>query len=178
MALDRTHPQHFAPESQQGGPSFDTLGGAVQHPGTIRPGEPEGQMVLHHETNRRVGVTQDTASDKFAVHSLPVLDLQAHQLLPADPNRKIARIAVVEVNQSYGIYIGTLASISNFAGNQTALVSSPPPGCYLIGAQSIPSSYQYTSKAPLYFCAATNVDPANEFVQCMVEMFNEGTPVT
>lgn len=173
---------HFAPEVL--GPSFDTTGGEVQQPGTLRRGEPEGHMQLIHEGHKPAGRVNSQASDKFAIRAFIVPDIQAHQLLPVDRSRKVARITVVNntATPALGIFIGSEADVMNFAGLQTAAPQFPP-NLYFVPSIAYainvaPPPVEFTSKGALWYCASENVGLGSYSVQMLVEHFEGGTPVT
>lgn len=172
----RDGPQpHFAPEVV--GPSFDTLGGEVQQPGTSRPGAPEGHMELHHEKRQPPGRVIDVGTDKFAVVSGMVDQAKAYQLLPANQFRRSAVIMCF----LGPIFMGTQEAISNIVGqNYAAAAGGLPPNVFVLPASVVLGSpavfaFEYTSRQGLYVCAAS-ATPAQ--VQCMPEMFEKGTPIT
>lgn len=176
--------RHFAPEVL--GPSFDTVGGEVQQPGTIRRGAPEGVMHIEHEGRRPPDKVNSFASDKFAIRGFLIPpDLTAHQLLPVDRTRKVARITVISTAASpaASVYIGTEADVMNFAGNQGAGFGFLPPNLYFVPpvvfqVNQAPPPVEYTSKGALWYCVTQTGAAGVLSLQMVVEHFEGGTPVT
>lgn len=153
------------------GPSFDTLGGAVQHPGTMRMGateaNPEGMPQTH--ILRPAMPTQQRASDKFAIITMTVDATKPYQLLPVDPLRKSAVISCLQ----QPIFIADMSSISNILG-YTSTGTVQPPGVLIL---PVNSTLTFNGKASLWICSAA-AGGAVAWAQCIVEKYDIGTPVT
>lgn len=167
MARER-QVDEFAPEIL--GPSFDTLGGAVQQPGTIRRSEHTTPPDILHNQDRPPMPTQQRASDKFAVVTLTAAVDRAYQLLPADYRRKSAAISCF----GFPCYVGDESSIANILNLYTSTGALQAPGVFQI---PLLTSLTYTSKQGLYVCSAGGAGNPSQ-VQCMVERYDTGTPIT
>lgn len=170
---DREGSNHFAPEIL--GPSFDTLGGEVQQPGTLRRGAPEGHMELHHDKRKRPARVIEEGADKFAVVvNIAVDQGRAYQLLPADQNRRSALIMCF----TNPLVMGDVGSVSNALG-QTITGAVNFPGCFVIPPSSLTGTifaFEYTAKQGLYVCCAT--PGVLSQVQCFIERIESGVPIT
>lgn len=170
------------------GPHFDehemATGDRVQQPGTlIRSVETVPSHAEHDRKAWQSMSVSDRAADKFSMHAIVVPDLNVYQLLPTDPHRKIARIQAFAVGAGggVGILIGDQASLMNFApakATTLALALASASNCWVVSTAVAEPITEYTAKQALYYCALTTNDTGKTMVQCMVERFDSGTPVT
>lgn len=173
---------HFAPEIV--GPSFDTLGGEVQQPGTIRPGAPEGHMQLQQDKHKPPGRIDPQSSDKFGIRNVLLGQLRAYQLLPFSVHRKRARIQAIGLGAaSLGCLIGSQAAVDNALqqlGATAVSIGNVQNVWYIPSTQlTFVAVLEYTSKEPLWVCAATTADIGQvTVVQAFDERYETGTPVT
>ena len=153
------------------GPTFSTLGGAVQQPGTIHADHMTHSPDIQHEKPQKTLHADTMASDKFAIPGTVVDNKRAYQLLPVDPHRKRALIYCI----TSPIFIGDQPGVDAIAGSGLAALTGAP-GIFFIPAATWPP-FEYTSKASLWvLCAAAGNAVAQ--VACMVERYDSGTPVT
>lgn len=167
-----------------GGVGVIASGGEVQQPGTLVRMNPP---ILEQKPSRvplpEGKYINEMASDSYGMFSIFLAQAIAYQLLPADPYRKIARIQVTGFTGSLGALVGTMQAIDSAAGRiGAALINSfSIPGVFTLTSIQHTSGtpyFEYTSKAPLWVCAATTVDVGVTAVQAIAERFNSGTPVT
>lgn len=160
-------------------PAFDHVaivdGDRVQQPGTLMRDPHQFPQQIEREQRQNWTSVRDRASDKFAVPSLLADQKQAYQLLPANENRKSA----VVVAFGGPIMLGTQEAISNMLGT-VYVAGALFPNVFLLPASTLlaPASlfvFEYTSKQGLYVAAVTATQAQ---VQCFVDMFDSGTPIT
>lgn len=162
-------------------PSFDHVaivgGDRVQQPGTLMRDPRSYDQNIEREERQNWTSVRDRASDKFAIPNTIADQQNPRQVLPASQNRKSAAI-----NAFLGpIFLGTLEAISNIIGvNYAATTSGLPPNVWVLPASTVLGTpalftFEYTSKQGLYVCAASATVAQ---VQCFVDMFDSGTPIT
>lgn len=152
-----------------GEPTFSTLGGAVQQPGTIHRDPETHSPMIQHEKPQKTLHADNMASDKFAIPSTVVDNVRAYQLLPVDPHRKRAQIYCI----TNPIFVGDQPGIDAIAGSALAVLNGVP-GIWFIPAAAWPP-FEYSSKASLWVLSAS---AAKSVVACIVERYDSGTPVT
>lgn len=164
-----------------------TLGDRVQQPGELVGTRLQQPHAPYHTQAKAMLPIAQAASSKFSsiVQLLSgVLPIQAYQLLPVDPKRKVAHITVRYTGASgFAVLFGDESTISNYvyssAATQAAFI--PIPGTYLIAAiatNGIIAPYDFTCKQSLWACLAISGDWNNGvFVQCIVETFDGDTPI-
>jgi hypothetical protein len=160
-------------------PAFDHVaiveGDRVQAPGTLMRDPREIPQNIHREQRQVTQPMSDRASDKFAIVSLNADQSRAWQLLPASRNRKSALVSCF----NGPIFLGTQEAISNIVGQNYA-VNLLPPNVFVLPASTVLGTpalfaFEYTSKQGLYVCGASATTAQ---VQCFVDMFDSGTPIT
>lgn len=162
-------------------PAFDGValaeGDRVQQPGTLMRDTRSFPQHIEREKRQMAQPVQDRGSDKFAIINLLADQTRAFQLLPANQNRKSAVIACF----LGPVFIGTNEAISNIVGtNYAAATGGLPPNVFVLPASTVLATpglfaFEYTSKQGLYVCAASATVAQ---VQCFVDMFDAGTPIT
>jgi hypothetical protein len=166
-------------EDGQFPPTFDDVaivsGDRVQQPGVLIRDPRAYPQTIEREKHQEYAPITDRASDKFAVVCLNADQGRAYQLLPAEYNRKTGLIMCF----GNAIMIGDVSSISNQIGT-TATGTVPLPGIFLLPASNLSTgvafALKYTSKQSLYVCSASTSTPA--VVQCIVERYDSGVPIT
>lgn len=147
----------------------------VAQPGQLYPGPIDPQALRIERAKETDGINSiDQASDTFAVVTMVAGQDKAYQLLPVGPNRKSAII------MCFGnpIVLGDQGAISNVVpgtipGGTLGVFALPPSTLTVTPALFV---ITYTSKRSLWVACAVAGQTAQ--VQCLVEKFNSGVPVT
>lgn len=117
----------------------------------------------------------DQASDTFGVITTTVDQKKAYQLLPKDDNRKSA-VVMCFTNP---IILGDQSSIDAILGTTVVggifgVFALPPSNLSTVSPALF--AFEYTSKRSLWVACATIAVVSQ--VQCIVERFNSGVPVS
>lgn len=186
-AGDPGNPREAEPTAVLGFPrGLQTLGDRVQ-----QPGELEGTKLTQPHAPFKAPanvpfLVAQAASDKFANVVQVLGAVRSYQLLPVDPDRKVAHINVrYTTGAAFAAIFGDQSSVDNYVSIMPAAAAGyvPAPGTFLIAAAGAGSSggnptLEYTSKQSLWCCLGTSADIGTVlFVQCMVEKFGSGTPI-
>jgi hypothetical protein len=144
---------HFAQGSAGMAPSFTTLGGEDQMPGTMVRGDETTPPDVRHVAPQKSINTKALAATKYAVLTHVVDNVRSYQLLPQDLQRKVAYIKVQQA-QANGVLIGPLTVVDNGGGYP---INNGDP------------EKQITAGSPVY-CKGTSATPVT--VNVWVEMYD------
>lgn len=144
--------------------------------GQLHPGPVDHQALrIKKETETDGFNILDQASDTFGVITTTIDQKKAYQLLPKDVNRKSAVIMCF----SNPIILGDQSSIDAILGTTVVGgifgVFALPPSSLSVATPAL-FAFEYTSKRSLWVANANNTGVAQ--VQCIVERFHSGVPVT
>ena len=122
----------------------------VQHP-VPDPAQMDDAQVATLLSSRGVIIVRNSAA-KAAFNNRIVDQTQPRQILPYDPNRKIARIWNTSAT---AVLLGSEGELSNYVG-AVALTSLLVAGvCFLPGEGTLPFILEYTAVSELWAIAAT-----------------------